>query len=61
MNSALTRRRAVPLTFALLIAILAAALTLTTQREAHASGTGHDHGAPGAHSTISCVSSGRTM
>lgn len=48
MNSALTRRRAVPLTFALLIAILAAALTLTTQREAHASGTGHDHGAPGA-------------
>src|SRR3954453_8629140 len=48
MNSALTRRRAVPLTFALLIAIIAAALTLTTQREAHASGTGHDHGAPGA-------------
>jgi hypothetical protein len=59
MNSALTgRRRAVPLTFALLIAILAATVTLTTARgEAHASGTGHehDHGRPGALPTAAQV------
>lgn len=57
MNSALTgRRRAVPLTFALLIAILAATVTLTTSRgEAHASGAGHDHGRPGALPTAAQV------
>ncbi|HEY7261556.1 MAG TPA: hypothetical protein VH589_08755 [Trebonia sp.] len=49
MSSPITaRRRAVPLTFAVLLAVLAGLVTLTTQREAaHASdATGHDHAKP---------------
>lgn len=49
MSSALhERRRAVPLTFALIIAVLAGLFTLTAARgTAHASGTaGHDHPGP---------------
>lgn len=58
MSPALSgRRRAVPLAFTLLIAILAATLTLTTaaRGEEHAAGTGHDHAGPGALRTAAQV------
>jgi len=58
MTSALTgRRRAVPLTFAVLIAILTALFTVTTQRgAAHASDAGgHDHALPGGLPTAAQV------
>ena len=45
MRSTLARRqRSVPLAFALIIAVIAAIFTVTTQREpAHAGVLGHDH------------------